>query len=51
MYRSNRAFDSITKSVEEIVAPGEIGAVMRPAFSHLRNGRRGPVMVRPRGRW
>ena len=45
MFRSSRAFASVTTSVEEIVLPEEVGPVMRRAFSHLKNGRRGPVMV------
>src|SRR5262245_53123342 len=34
MFRSSRAFASVTKSVEEIILPGEVEAIMRRAFSH-----------------
>src|SRR5690606_31864518 len=42
---SSRAYDSVTKQVEELVLPGETASVMRRAFSALKNGRPGPVMV------
>lgn len=45
MFKSSRAYASVTKSVEEVVLPAEIGNVMRRAFSQLKNGRAGPVMV------
>lgn len=45
MFRSSRAYDSITKQVEELILPGETVNVMRRAFSALKNGRTGPVMV------
>ena len=35
----------ITKSAEPVVLPGEVANVMRRAFSRLRNGRGGPVLV------
>jgi len=44
-FRSSRAYAPVTKSVEEIVDPGEIVNVMRRSFGQLRNGRLGPVMV------
>jgi acetolactate synthase I/II/III large subunit len=44
-FRSNRTYESVTKSVEEIVVPESTPAVMRRAFSALKNGRLGPVMV------
>jgi len=44
-FRSSRAYACVTRSVEEIVDPREIGNVMRRAFNHLKNGRLGPVMV------
>jgi acetolactate synthase-1/2/3 large subunit len=36
---------SVAKSVERIRHGGDVGAVMRRAFSRLRNGRGGPVVV------
>jgi thiamine pyrophosphate-dependent acetolactate synthase large subunit-like protein len=45
MFKAARSYAAITKSVEELVLPGEVGNVMRRAFSHLKNGRLGPVMV------
>ncbi len=45
LFCSSRTFESVTKSVEELILPEEIQNVMRRAFSHLKNGRRGPVMV------
>jgi acetolactate synthase-1/2/3 large subunit len=44
-FRSNRAYASVTKQVEEIVVPHATVAAMRRAFNGLRNGRPGPVMV------
>src|SRR5260370_25119982 len=34
-----------TKSAERVVLAGEVANVMRRAFSRLRNGRGGPVLV------
>lgn len=45
MFNSTRTYASVTKSVEPINQPGDVGAVMRRAFSSLKNGRLGPVMV------
>src|SRR5579883_3246703 len=45
MFKSSRTYASITKSVEEVQLPQEIGNIMRRAFSQLKNGRPGPVMV------
>jgi len=45
MFRSSRTYASVTKSAEEIMLPEEVCNVMRRAFSHLKSGRRGPVMV------
>ena len=45
MFKSSRTYASITKSVEEVILPDEIGNVMRRAFSQAKNGRPGPVMV------
>src|SRR6201997_3651639 len=45
MFKSSRTYASITKSVEEVTLPGQIANVMRRAFSQVKNGRQGPVMV------
>src|SRR5499433_344968 len=45
MFKSSRTYASITKSVEEVILPDEIGNVMRRAFAQAKNGRPGPVMV------
>ena len=45
MFNSTRTFASVTKSVEPITQPGDVVPVMRRAFSALKNGRMGPVMV------
>ncbi len=45
MFKSSRTYASITKSVEEVQLPHEIGNIMRRAFSQVKNGRPGPVMV------
>src|SRR5580698_9064384 len=42
---ANRTYASVTKQVEEIRMPESTPAVMRRAFSALKNGRAGPVMV------
>jgi acetolactate synthase-1/2/3 large subunit len=44
-FRSVRAYDSVCKSVEEIAAPEHVIDVMRRAFSRLKMGRQGPVLV------
>lgn len=44
-FRSVRAYDGVCKSVEEITAPEQVSDVMRRAFSRLKMGRRGPVLV------
>src|SRR5262249_55975565 len=44
-FSSARTYASVTKSVETVSLPGQVGEVMRRAFSALRNGRPGPVMV------
>ena len=44
-FSSIRTYSSITKSVEELSIPDQVGEVMRRAFSRLKNGRPGPVMV------
>jgi len=45
MFKSSRTYASITKSVEEVILPDEVGNVMRRAFAQAKNGRPGPVMV------
>ncbi|MFM9942967.1 MAG: thiamine pyrophosphate-requiring protein [Hyphomicrobiaceae bacterium] len=45
MFNSTRTFASVTKSVEPVTQPGDVVAVMRRAFSALKTGRLGPVMV------
>jgi acetolactate synthase-1/2/3 large subunit len=44
-FRSVHAYASITKSVEEITVAGEVSNVMRRAFTLLKMGRPGPVLV------
>jgi acetolactate synthase-1/2/3 large subunit len=44
-FRSSRTYASVTKQVEEIIVPEATTAAMRRAFSALKNGRPGPVMV------
>ncbi len=44
-FRSQVTYASVTKQVEEIMLPGSTVDVMRRAFSALKNGRLGPVMV------
>lgn len=45
MFKSSRTYASVTKSVEEVILPHEVGPVMRRAFNALKNGRSGPAMV------
>lgn len=44
-YNATISMRSITKHVEPIVAPDEVDNIFRRAFTHLRNGRRRPVVV------
>jgi acetolactate synthase I/II/III large subunit len=44
-FRSSHTYASVTKQVEEIMVPHATTAAMRRAFSALKNGRAGPVMV------
>lgn len=44
-FKSSRTYASVTKQVEEITMPEQVGGVMRRAFNALKNGRQGPVMV------
>jgi acetolactate synthase-1/2/3 large subunit len=45
LFSSARTFASVTKTVETLNLPEEVGAVMRRAFNALKTGRPGPVMV------
>jgi thiamine pyrophosphate-dependent acetolactate synthase large subunit-like protein len=44
-FNSVRSMASVTKSAEPIVLPAEIPNIFRRAFTRLRNGRGGPVLV------
>ena len=44
-FNSVRAFEQITKSVEEVNTGDRVAEIMRRAFSNLKMGRPGPVMV------
>ena len=44
-FRSSRTYASVTKQAEEIMIPEATAGAMRRAFSALKNGRVGPVMV------
>lgn len=44
-YNSVRNMAHITKTAEPLTAPGQVEAVMRRAFTALRNGRGGPALV------
>jgi thiamine pyrophosphate-dependent acetolactate synthase large subunit-like protein len=45
MFKSTRTYASVTKSVEELTLPNQVGPAMRRAFSQLKSGRLGPVMI------
>jgi acetolactate synthase I/II/III large subunit len=45
LFSSARTYASVTKSVETLNLPNEVSEVMRRAFSLLKSGRPGPVMV------
>jgi acetolactate synthase-1/2/3 large subunit len=45
LFSSARSFAAVTKSVETLNLPNEVSEVMRRAFSALKMGRPGPVMV------
>jgi thiamine pyrophosphate-dependent acetolactate synthase large subunit-like protein len=45
LFSSARTYASVTKSVETLNLPAEVSEVMRRAFSALKSGRPGPVMV------
>ncbi|MGI9383774.1 MAG: thiamine pyrophosphate-requiring protein [Methyloligellaceae bacterium] len=44
-FNSSRSMATVTKSAEPITSAAEVGNVMRRAFTRLRNGRGGPVLV------
>jgi acetolactate synthase-1/2/3 large subunit len=44
-FNSTLNFQHVTKSVEPLISPAEVPHVFRRAFSKLRSGRGGPVMV------
>jgi thiamine pyrophosphate-dependent acetolactate synthase large subunit-like protein len=44
-YNASVQMRGITKSAEPIIAPAELSAIMRRAFTQLRSGRGGPVLV------
>jgi acetolactate synthase I/II/III large subunit len=45
LFKSTRSYASVTKLAEELTLPEQVTAVMRRAFSALKNGRHGPVLV------
>lgn len=45
MFHSSRTYASVTKQAEHIMVPEQVPSAMRRAFSALKNGRPGPVMV------
>lgn len=45
LFSSARTYASVTKQVETLAVPEQTPAAMRRAFSALKNGRLGPVMV------
>lgn len=45
LFKSTRTLQSVSVSAEDIGLPEHTPAVMRRAFSHLKNGRSGPVVV------
>src|SRR5499426_2541531 len=45
LFSSARTYASVTKAVETLNLPTEVSEVMRRAFSALKSGRPGPVMV------
>ncbi len=44
-FKSSRTYATVTKQVEELSLPDQVGPIMRRAFNALKNGRQGPVMV------
>src|SRR5690349_4209646 len=45
MFHASRTYASVTKQAEHVIVPEQVPAAMRRAFSQLKNGRPGPVMV------
>jgi acetolactate synthase I/II/III large subunit len=45
MFHSSRTYASVTKLAEHVIVPEQMPAAMRRAFSALKNGRPGPVMI------
>jgi acetolactate synthase-1/2/3 large subunit len=45
MFQASRTYASVTKQAEYVTVPEQMPAAMRRAFSQLKNGRPGPVMV------
>ncbi|HTI79772.1 MAG TPA: thiamine pyrophosphate-binding protein, partial [Acetobacteraceae bacterium] len=45
MFHASRTYASVTKQVEHVIVPEQVPAAMRRAFSQLKNGRPGPVML------
>jgi acetolactate synthase I/II/III large subunit len=45
MFHASRTYATVTKQAEHIIVPEQVPAAMRRAFSQLKNGRPGPVMV------
>ena len=45
LFNSVRVFEPVTKSVEELNSGKRVAQIMRRAFSNLKTGRPGPVMV------
>src|SRR5262249_59820379 len=43
--KSARTYAWVTKAVEELPLPNQVGPAMRRAFSSLKSGRLGPVML------
>ena len=44
-FNSTKAFEPITKWAEELIAPSEVVWAIRRAFTQMRNGRPGPVLI------
>jgi acetolactate synthase-1/2/3 large subunit len=45
MFHASRTYAPVTKQAEHVIVPEQVPAAMRRAFSQLKNGRPGPVMV------
>jgi thiamine pyrophosphate-dependent acetolactate synthase large subunit-like protein len=44
-FHASRTYAPVTKQAEHVIVPEQVPAAMRRAFSQLKNGRPGPVMV------